>query len=107
MERKGKKGDLSHRSNLDYPSTQLFNLFSSEDIRVSGIEDCQSGNVVHFSTGCSESSIVARVKVDFYVAEHGVILNLGFSDCWAIGRDEDQLGLSIPDLLDCALKAQD
>jgi hypothetical protein len=68
-------------------------VLGGEDVRVSGVEDGEGGDVEELSAGGSELDVGSRVVVDVALGEHGVVLEGGLAEGGAVGRDKDELGL--------------
>ena len=82
---------------------------SSEDVGVAGVLNGENANSVHSAGGGAELDVVAVEVEDLGATEDGHILKLGSPDGGAVVRDEDELGLAVPQhlhhsLVACAFK---
>lgn len=67
----------------------------TEDIWISGIDDGEGWASVIFSAGGSQWDIVSLVEYNFGLGEGSIVLNLAFSDGWAVIGEDDEFGLSV------------
>lgn len=77
-----------------------------KQVRVTGIKNSQGTDSEELTTGSSQLIVTTLEVVDVGLGQHGVVLQLGLSQDWGVGRDDNQLGLTLSDSLDGGLESQ-
>lgn len=72
----------------------IANLSGLNNVRVSGIGDGEDTNTEVLTTSGSEIDVVSGVVVNGGLGKHSVVFNFGLAETRAVGRDDDQLGLT-------------
>lgn len=96
--------DKYHFSKNTFTLLLRFGTFGghgSDDVRISRIRNTENRNTEVFSTSSSKFDVVPGVMMDTGLGQHGVILDLTFTQLWCICADDDQLGFSLSKCFQC------
>lgn len=82
-------------------------LGAGENVGISRVQNANDGAVEELAAGRPQGRVVSGVVMDLRLGQHGHVLDLALPQMRAIGRDEDHLGLALPQGLDGGLVAKD
>merc|ERR1740121_3035541 len=78
----------------------------SDDVGVTRISDREAAHAVVAPARRAKLVVVSAEVVHASLGKHGIVLDLALAQSWAIVRDQNQLGLTLPQRLQCCLGSQ-
>ena len=90
------------------PTRQVYSLSldNGEDIRVTSVSDGHNGNTVESTARGTKVNVVTVEVMDISLSQHCIVLELRSAKSRAVGRNEQQLGLTSAKSLERALETK-